>query len=421
MPESAAVSPARARGVLAILVVVYALNFIDRNLLSVLLQPIKEELGASDSAMGFLTGPAFALFYTAAGIPIARLADRGSRRGLMAVGIAAWSLLTAASGAARSFLQLALLRVGVGIGEATATPAAHSLISDCFPPERRIGAIAVYNLGASAGIFFGLLLGGWLQQSVGWRAAFAVVGLPGVLVALLVRFGLPEPRRGAAEGRRDDAPPPSLRAVLGELLAKRSFVHLCIAAGLYGISAYGATMWAPTFMIRVHGLSYAEVGFSLGLVIGIFGAIGGLGSGWACQRAARRDPRWQAWLPALAGLVAIPCYVVFTLSPDPDLALAAFAAVSLLSIVFAAPTYALAQGLAGLRSRAQAAALVLFVLNLVGLGLGPWLIGALNDAFEPRFGTEAIRYSLTIVAFAGAWGALHSAAAARTLRQDLAS
>ena len=420
MPESAAVSPARARWVLSVLVVVYALNFIDRNLLSVLLQPIKEELGASDSAMGFLTGPAFALFYTAAGIPIARIADRGSRRSLMAAGIALWSLLTAASGAARSFVQLALLRVGVGIGEATATPAAHSLISDCFPPERRTGAIAVYNLGASAGIFFGLLLGGWLQQAVGWRVAFVAVGLRGLAVALRVRFGRPAPHRGAREGRRDDVPPPTLRAALRSLMAKRSFPHLCIAAGLYGISAYGATMWAPTFMIRVHGLSYAEVGFSLGAVIAIFGAIGGLASGWACRKLAH-DPRWQAWLPALAGLVAIPFYAVFTLASDPDVALAAFAAVSLLTIVFAAPTYGLAQGLAELRVRAQAAALVLFVLNLVGLGLGPWLIGALNDAFAPRFGDEAIRYSLTLVAFAGAWGALHSALATRTLRRDLAS
>ena len=415
------VSNAQARWVLAVLVVVYALNFIDRNLLSVLLQPIKEELGASDSAMGFLSGPAFALFYTAAGIPIARLADRGSRRKLMAAGIALWSLLTAASGAARSFVQLALLRVGVGIGEATATPAAHSLISDCFPPERRPGALAVYNLGASAGIFFGLLLGGWLQETLGWRVAFAAVGLPGLAVALLVRFGLPEPARGAAEGRADEATAPTLRSAVSQLLAKRSFVHLCLAAGLYGICGYGATMWAPTFMRRVHELPYDELGRSLGVAIGLAGAAGGLASGWAAQRLGREDPRWLAWLPALAGLIGIPCFAVFALASDPDVALVAFSAVAFFTIVFAAPTYALAQGLAALRLRAQASALVLFALNLVGMGLGPWLIGGLNDAFAPRFGEEAIRYSLLLVGFAGAWGALHSVLAARTLRADLSS
>lgn len=414
-----ALSPARARWVLAVLVGVYALNFVDRNLLAVLLQPIKEEFGASDTAMGLLTGFAFALFYAAAGIPIARFADRGSRRALMAAGVALWSLLTAASGLTRSFAQLAAARVGVGIGEATTTPAAHSIISDCFPPERRTRAIAIYNLGASAGIFFGLFLGGWLAESLGWRRAFVIVGLPGLAVAVLVRFGLPEPPRGALEGRRDSEPAPPLRATVAHLLSLRSFAHLCAAAGLYGIIAYGATLWSATFMLRVHGLSYAEVGLQLGAVIGLAGAAGGLLSAQLCDAMAQRDPRWQVWIPALAALIGIPCLVLFALAPGPRAALAAFAAVNFLSIVFAAPTYALAQGLAGLRMRAQAAAIVLFVLNLVGLGLGPLLIGMVNDALTPRFGDEAIRYTLAGVAGVYAWGVLHSVAAGRTLRDDL--
>ena len=190
--DAQAPSQAQARWTLGVLFVVYAVNFVDRNILAVLLQPIKEELGVSDTAMGFLTGFAFAVFYTFAGIPIARIADRGSRRTVMAVGIAFWSVMTAASGLARSFTQLAIARIGVGIGEASATPAAHSLISDYFPPERRTRAIAIYNMGASAGVLFGLLLGGWLQQAFGWRVAFAVVGLPGLAIALLVRLTVAE-------------------------------------------------------------------------------------------------------------------------------------------------------------------------------------------------------------------------------------
>ncbi len=413
-------SRARARWVLFVLVVVYAVNFIDRNILAVLLQPIKEELGASDTEMGFLTGFAFAVFYTFAGIPIARIADRGSRRNLMAVGIAFWSVMTAACGLARGFGELALARIGVGVGEASATPAAHSLISDYFPPERRTQAIAIYNSGASIGVLFGLLLGGWLQQTFGWRVAFAVVGLPGVLVALLVWVSVAEPPRGGSEGIQDPGESPDLRATLRHLAALRTFRHVALAASLYGMTAYGVLNWAPTFLRRVHELSYAEVGFKLGLVIGLGGAAGALLGGVLCDRLSKRDVRWLVWVPALAGVGLLPCFGVFTLSDDPGLALAAFLPVNLLNVVFAAPTYAIAQGLARLRMRAMASAIVLFVLNLIGLGLGPVLVGVLSDALEPRFGNEAIRYALLAVIAANLWAAAHSLLAARTLRRDLA-
>jgi predicted MFS family arabinose efflux permease len=390
-------SQARARWVLGVLVLVYAVNFIDRNILAVLLQPIKEELGVSDTAMGFLTGFAFAVFYTFAGIPIARLADRGSRRTVMAVGLAFWSLMTAASGLARSFAQLAVARVGVGIGEASATPAAHSLLSDYFPPERRTRAIAIYNTGASAGVLFGLLLGGWLQQAFGWRVAFAVVGLPGLAIALLVRVTVAEPARGGSEGLVDAGDAPSARETLRHLACLPSFRHLALAAGLYAMTAYGVISWAPTFMIRVHELGYAEVGTTLGLAIGIGGGAGTYAGGVLCDRLAARDVRWLVWIPAIAGAVLLPFFVVF-----------------------AAPTYTITQGLARLRMRALASAVVLFVLNLVGLGLGPTLVGILNDLLEPRYGAAAVRYSLLIVVAVNAWAVIHSVLAGRTLRRDLA-
>jgi predicted MFS family arabinose efflux permease len=418
--DAQAPSQARARGVLGVLVLVYAVNFIDRNILAVLLQPIKEELGVSDTAMGFLTGFAFAVFYTFAGIPIARLADRGSRRTVMAVGLAFWSLMTAASGLARSFAQLAVARVGVGIGEASATPAAHSLLSDYFPPERRTRAIAIYNTGASAGVLFGLLLGGWLQQAFGWRVAFAVVGLPGLAIALLVRVTVAEPARGGSEGLVDAGDAPSARETLRHLACLPSFRHLALAAGLYAMTAYGVISWAPTFMIRVHELGYAEVGTTLGLAIGIGGGAGTYAGGVLCDRLAARDVRWLVWIPAIAGAVLLPFFVVFALAEEASLALAAFVPVNLLNAVFAAPTYTITQGLARLRMRALASAVVLFVLNLVGLGLGPTLVGILNDLLEPRYGAAAVRYSLLIVVAVNAWAVIHSVLAGRTLRRDLA-
>lgn len=415
------VSPARARWALGVLVVVYAINFIDRNILAVLLQPIKEELGASDTAMGVLTGFAFAVFYTFAGIPIARIADRGSRRTVMAVGVAFWSLATAASGLARSYAQLAAARIAVGIGEASATPAAHSLISDYFPPRQRTRALAIYNMGASAGVLFGLFLGGWLQSTFGWRVAFAVVGLPGLAVALVVRFTLPEPVRGGSEGLLDAGGADRARETLRYLAALPSFRHLCAAAALYGVGAYGLLNWAPTFAIRVHALSYAEVGLWLGLAIGLGGGAGALAGGVLCDRLAARDARWLVGVPAIAGIAGVPFLLGFLLAPDPRLAVTAFVFVNLLNVVFAAPTYAIVQGLARLRMRAMASAIVLFVLNLVGLGLGPTLIGVLNDVLAPRFGDHAVRWSLLLVIAASLWGALHSVLAARTLRDDLAT
>jgi predicted MFS family arabinose efflux permease len=328
--------------------------------------------------------------------------------------------MTAASGLAQNFWQLAAARVGVGVGEASATPAAHSLISDYYPPRQRTRAIAVYNTGAGMGVLFGLLLGGQLAETVGWRWAFAIVGLPGLLVALLVRFTLPEPVRGVAEGRTDQDEVPTIGETLRYLAALPTFRHLAFAAGLYAMTAYGLLGWAPTFVVRVHELGYAEIGLRLGLVIGIAGSLGAYFGGVLCDRLAQRDRRWLLWIPACAGAGLVPFYAVFALAEDFQWALLAFVPVNLLNVVFAPPTYMITQGLAQLRMRAMASAIVLFVLNLIGLGLGPVLVGILNDWLEPRYGVEAIRISLMVLLAAGTWGVVHSLLAARTLEADLA-
>lgn len=413
-------SAARRNYVLAVLVLVYATNFIDRNLLLVLLQPIKQELGASDAVMGALTGFAFAVFFTVAGIPLARLADRGSRRNLMAIGIAFWSLMTAASGVVTSTLQLALVRIGVGVGEAAATPAAHSMIADLFPPERRARALAIYSTGASFGVLFGLLLGGVLQETLGWRAAFLIVGLPGLLIALLVRTTLPEPRRGQSEGLADPGESPDIATALRYLASLPSFRHLALSAGLYGITCYGLVAWAPTFIVRIHGLGYAETGFKVGLAIGLAGACGTLATGVLSDRLARRDRRWLLWISVAAAVLQIPFHALFALSSDPRVAILALVPINFLNVIYAPPTYALTQSLAPLRMRALATATLLFVLNLIGMGVGPFLVGHLNDVLGATHGDDAIRISMLVLLLANAWGLVHSLLATRTLEADLA-
>lgn len=413
------VSRARQRYVLAVLVVVYAVNFIDRNLLTVLLEPIKRELGASDTAMGLLTGFAFAAFYTLAGIPIARLSDRGSRRDVMSIGIAFWSLMTAASGLVTSYAQLAAARIAVGVGEASATPAAHAMISDLYPPARRAWALAIYSTGANFGTLFGLTLGGVIHETFGWRAAFFLIGLPGLLIAALVRTTLPEPHRGASEGIVDSGTTPTIGESLRHLASLPTFRHLALSAGLYGIVCYGLVAWAVTLIVRVHGVGYSEVGFKAGLAIGLSGACGALIAGALTERLTARDRRWLVWLPALVAALQLPFHALFALSSDAGIAFLALVPVNFLNVIFGPSSYAVAQGLAPLRMRAMASAALLFFLNLVGMGLGPTLVGVLNDVLDERYGPEAIRYSLLALLLANLWGIVHSLLAARTLDADL--
>jgi len=410
-----------ARYMLGLLVLLYVINYIDRQILSVLLEPIKQDLGVSDTAMGLLTGLAFALFYATAGIPIARWADRGSRRNVIVVGVIVWSVTTALCGLARNFVQLALARVGVGIGEATLSPAAHSLISDAFPPERRATGLAIYNIGGNVGIMLGFMLGGVLGETFGWRLAFFVVGLPGLAAAVLVRLTLREPLRGGLEGVVDDAAEPSLKEVLVHMAGQRTFRHLCLSSGLYAFAAYGFTIWGATFLIRVHEMSLTETGIAMGLIQGLGGGLGTYLGGFLADRFGRRDSRFLVWVPAIGGLLALPLLALFLFLPDRSGSLAAYAFAMVFSVFFVGPSYAIAQGLARLRMRAQAAAMLLLAINLIGLGIAPLVVGVLNDSLASIYGVEAIRYSLMITGAASLWAVVHSLLAARSIREDMAA
>jgi predicted MFS family arabinose efflux permease len=414
-------TPAYSRYVLVILFLVYVSNFVDRQILSILLDPIKQDLGASDTQMGFLTGFAFALFYTFAGIPIARLADRGVRRSIIAMGLTVWSLMTAASGLASSYTQLALARVGVGIGEAAGSPPSHSLISDYFPPERRATALGFYSTGIYFGILVGFFGGGVINEYWGWRAAFLIVGLPGLLLALVVRFTIKEPPRGHSEQGVVDDSTDSVADVARHLFSRRSFVFLSLGASLHAFAGYGFGTWVPPFLGRVHGMGTAEIGTWVGLIAGLGGATGAFLGGRLTDKLGQHDKRYYVWVPAFSSIVGLPFVFPFLLMDDVHTALIIYIPAVVFGAAYLGPTFAVTQALVKVRMRAVASSILLFIINIIGLGAGPQVVGVLNDLLSDRFGIEAVRYSLMIVGLTNVFATGCYLYAARSIREDLAN
>ncbi len=407
---------------LGVLTVVYSFNFIDRQLLAILQEAIKDELSLSDSQLGLLTGFAFAAFYVTAGIPIARWADRGNRRNIVALSLFIWSFMTAISGFVQNYIQLLLARIGVGVGEAGGSPPSHAIISDIFPPERRASAIGFYSTGVNIGILFGFLAGGWLNEFFGWRVAFLVVGAPGILLAILVRFTVAEPVRGISENKTASEDSVPFGEVLRTLWSRRSFRHLAMGAALNAFCGYSMANWTASFMIRTHEMSTGELGTWLSLILGGGGAIGVFGGGLLADYLAPRDKRWYAWLPVITGLMGLPFIVGVYLASNPYVALSLMVFPGIVSNVYLGNTIATTHGLVGLRMRAMASAILFLIINIIGLGLGPWTIGMASDMLEPTLGRESLRYAmlyiLPVVMF---WSLCHFYLASRTLREDLAA
>ncbi len=390
------------RALLWLLLVVYIFNFVDRQIVNILAEPISRDLGLNDTQIGLMTGIAFALFYAILGLPIARYADRPTtnRGRLIAVALATWSLATAVCGLAQNFVQLLLARMSVGIGEAGCTPAAHSLIADRVPPERRSSALAFYALGIPIGTLLGMMIGGYLADVLGWRRAFFVVGLPGVLLAVVVAFVIRDNNRpvhgNAASG---GATPASLRHSLTEVLRSRAYVLLLCAGSAASFLSYGKATWTTIFFQRTHGLTPGEVGFYFGLFGGIAGIAGTLLGGWMADRFGRVNRRHVLTAPAIGMLLAAPLAFAAYFVTRWELALALLMLPTLLNSLYYGPTYSSVQGLVPLRTRAIASAFLLFGQNLIGLGLGPLFFGMLSDLLRPTLGAESVRYVL----FGAAW------------------
>jgi predicted MFS family arabinose efflux permease len=407
---------------LVLLTIVYSFNFIDRQLLAILQEAVKADLGLSDSQLGLLTGFAFAAFYVTAGIPIARWADRGNRRDIVALSLFIWSFMTAISGLVQNYTQLLLARIGVGVGEAGGSPPSHSIISDIFPPTERASALGFYSMGVSIGILFGFLAGGWLNEYFGWRVAFVVVGAPGILLAVILRMTLAEPVRGLHEQRADSSTAVPLSQVLALLWSRRSFRHMAFAAALNAFAAYSTSNWTASFMIRSHGMGTGELGTWLALTMGLGGAVGVFCGGLIADRLARHDQRWYMWLPALTGFACVPFMALVYVAPGPYAALALGIVPGILFNVYLGNTIATTHGLVGLRMRALSSAILFLILNIIGLGLGPWTTGMLSDFLHPTLGSESLRYAMLYVLPAVMfWSACHFYLAARTLRGDLAA
>jgi predicted MFS family arabinose efflux permease len=418
--QNITISRSARRYALGVLVVVYMFNFIDRQILAILLPAIKAEFLVDDWVLGFLAGSAFALFYATLGVPIALLADRWNRRNLIAIAVAIWSAMTALSGAAGNIVHLTLARIGVGIGEAGCSPAAHSMISDYYPPKQRSTAMGIFTLGISLGIMIAYLAGGWVAQNIGWRAAFFMVGLPGLLLAIVVRFTVQEPPRGMSEGRTDSGRRAGIVEVARYLLHRKSFLHLAIGSGLASFGGYAVISFFPSFMIRTHGMSLAEIGVYLGLILGIAGGLGFAGGGYVADKVATQRRKYSLWSVSAATMFGWLFIFPIYLLDNAYWVLVAFVFPTIFSNFYLATTFAQVQGLVGLRMRAVASALLLFLLNIIGLGLGPMFTGILSDLLRESFGDDSLRYSLLLVgAVIGPWSAYHYFAAGRHIEADL--
>jgi len=380
--------------VLFVLTITYAFNFIDRQILVILQESIKQELLLSDSQLGLLTGIAFALFYVVMGIPVARLADKSVRRNIMSVAIGTWSLMTAVSGFAQNYTQLLLARIGVGIGESGCSPPAHSMISDIFPAEKRGTALAVYSMGINIGVLFGFLLGGWINEYYGWRVAFIVVGLPGILIAILIQTTVKEPFRGAHDAVSNPDEVASFGESLKTLWSKKSFRHISIGASSLALIGYGGAIWFAPYMLRNFEIQTGELGTWLALISGILGGAGTLAGGYIADKKGLKDKRWYVWIPAIAATIALPfLYFVYTID-SLYAVLALFAIPATMATVYMGPSLAMVQGLVNIRMRALASAILFFVINIIGLGVGPVLVGVISDAITEDYGTRSVGYAV---------------------------
>ena len=393
---------------LFMLVLVFTSSHVDRQIMGILGQPIKESLLISDTQLGLLTGIMFAVFYATLGMPMAMWADRNNRRNLISFSVFLWSLMTALCAAATNFMQLLLLRIGVGVGEAGSNPPSHSMIADLYPPEKRSTAMAIFGTGINWGILIGFLVGGWINEWYGWRTAFVVVGLPGILLAVLVRYTVKEPPRGYSEALKQETPAPAFREVVRFILRSAVLRHIVAAGALVSFAGYASVIWVPIYLVRIHDMGTGEVGSYLALLIGVGGAIGiYVGGRIADFMAARRGQQWLPWVVAVSSLITLPMLYLTFMATTPMGAIAAYALPAMLGTLYVAPGFALIQNATPLEMRSVAAAINLFITNIIGLGLGPFTVGFFSDVFSQTHGEDGLRWGLATTILILLWGVFH--------------
>jgi MFS family permease len=372
--------------VLSLLLVAYIFNFLDRQILGILAQPIKADLNLSDTEFGAIGGLAFALLYSVLGIPLAYLADKTSRSGVIAASLALWSAFTAVCGTAHGYWQLFLYRLGVGIGEAGGVAPSYALIADYFPPERRARALAIFSLGIPIGLAAGTMIGAYIAKAIDWRAAFIAMGVAGVILAPILRYfvrDLPRDRSPKA-----DAP---LSSVFPMLARKPAFWLLAFASSASSLCGYGLALWTPSVLIRSFGLDLVSTANFLASLVFIGGCAGVFAGGWLADRLGKMDRGWYARLPAIAWLITAPTFAAGLLAPNLWLAWPLLLIPNALNILWLAPVTTAVQHLVPRPMRATASASFLLINNLVGLGVGPLLIGGLSDALKSTYGVDALR------------------------------
>lgn len=405
---------------LIILTLAYTSSHVDRGIVNIVMQPIKNEFHVSDTALGFLSGLAFAVFFATLGIPVAMWADRSNRRNIIALAVTIWSAMTAACGLAGSFAMLAVARIGVGVGEAGSSPPSHSMLSDIYPKEKRSTAMAFYSTGVYLGAMIGLIGGGYVATHYGWRETFFVMGIPGLLIALLVRFTIQEPSRGQADGMINNVlVHSSVKQVFRHIWYTKSARHIVIGLTLVSFAGYGSLTFGPSFFARSLGMSPQQAGMLLGPVAGIVGGLGAISGGFLADYLAKRDMRWNSWMIAVAKIIGMPLLVVFYMSSDLNIMMPVYVVSTLLGAFYLGPSFAMIQSLTPLHMRSLTSAVMLFIINFLAMGFGPLTVGFISDLLQPTFGAESLRYSLFLTSFIGIWAAVHYYWAGRTYPEDV--
>ena len=394
------------RYALFILAAIFAVAHLDRHILSISLDAIGTEFTLSDTQLGMLSGLVFALVFAIAGFPIARLAARGSRRNIIAASAVVWSLLTISTSVAQNFLHLIIARLGVGIGEAGAVAPAHSMISDLFPPERRTSALATFTSGANVGVLLAFLIGGIVGQFLSWRWAFVIAGLPGLLLALLLRFAIKEPKR-ALTNNTTPVYHSLFAATLNTIWNDRGLFHAMMGTALTGVVTFGALAWTPAFIARAHGLNQAQTGVFLALTMGVIGGLGTWYSGRLADRLGAGNPKWRIGMVIVAMLAAKPLVWGFLLLDNTTLALALYSVAIIAGAVFWGPTFAFLHSRVSNDMRPMATAIFLFAFNLVGVGIGPTLVGYASSEIFAAAGTHSLGISMACMQLVGLWGLWH--------------